>query len=333
MNYSLRRSLTIKIGILMQFLLIVPYFLNAGYFLIWEPADFPSSGTQFWDCLSTLGYSGEYTQFISPCLSHLSDYDEIFIFLGEFPDNYILPAGEIVDSLCLYLDRGGQIYMEGEDTWWFDPPTNLHSYFFIQGNIADEANIIFGIDGTFTEGMIYNYGTTWMTPQITPQGTAFLIFETDSAYSCGVASDTMGYKTVGLSIFFNNLFDSLTSSKRIDLADSIMHFFGNSAGEKEFEKKDIYLVESCIISCSPNPFSQSISIIYQVRGPLKVSLEIYDSSGRKVKTLMKGIANEGRYKVNWDRRDTENVTVLVGTYFVRLKAGDFTSVKKVILVR
>jgi len=238
--------------------------LSAGYFLVWDPAPLHDSGPVFRNCLDSLGYFGEYDVNISAHLNRLSDFAEIFIFLGNYPDNYILQDGEVVDSLCSYLDNGGQIYMEGDDTWWKDPQTNLHNYFNIQGEEGIITFPIRGVAGTFTEGMEFCHGGEPLRlAKLTPQGTAFIIFEDDSGKSIGVACDTLAYKTIGFSFTFGYLTDTLPPSRKIDLADSIMHFFENFAGKKEGEYQKAKTTDIILIA-SPNPFTEKTVISYRL---------------------------------------------------------------------
>ena len=87
-----------------------------------------------------------------------------------------------------------------------------------------------------------------------------------------------------------------------------------------------------------NPFSQKTVISYQLPVKSKVSLGIYDVSGRVVKTLVNGNKEPGYYTANWDAQGLP-----AGIYFAKFcakgtsapggVAGDYSSTKKLILVR
>jgi hypothetical protein len=78
----------------------------------------------------------------------------------------------------------------------------------------------------------------------------------------------------------------------------------------------------------PNPFNPSTVISYQlpVAGP--VSLKVYDLSGRLVSTLLNGFKTPGYHEVTFD-----GSRLASGLYFVRMQAGDFTAVQKLILLK
>ena len=86
-------------------------------------------------------------------------------------------------------------------------------------------------------------------------------------------------------------------------------------------------------TASPNPFVNNTTMAYSIAKPGNVSLNIYDISGRLVKTLINEKKDAGVYSLRWNGSDDNNRQVAIGVYFTRLTSGDFTSVKKVILVR
>lgn len=83
----------------------------------------------------------------------------------------------------------------------------------------------------------------------------------------------------------------------------------------------------------PNPFSSSTTISYVLPKSSHVTLTIYNVAGQVVKTLVDGILEPGYYTAEWDTRDTYGNQVPSGIYFYRLSAGEFTDVKKMLLLR
>jgi len=84
---------------------------------------------------------------------------------------------------------------------------------------------------------------------------------------------------------------------------------------------------------SPNPFVNNAIISYSIAKPGNVSLVIYDISGRVIKTLVDNKKEAGFYTAKWNGFDNNKRKAATGVYFTRFVAGDFTSVKKVILLR
>uniref|UniRef100_A0A7V0Z7A3 T9SS type A sorting domain-containing protein n=1 Tax=candidate division WOR-3 bacterium TaxID=2052148 RepID=A0A7V0Z7A3_UNCW3 len=84
----------------------------------------------------------------------------------------------------------------------------------------------------------------------------------------------------------------------------------------------------------PNPFENTTMIKYIIRDPdSKVVLMVYDSQGRKVKTLVNDSKTAGEYFVKWDGKDEYKNLLPEGLYFCTLKNGNHYGVKKMILLR
>ena len=84
---------------------------------------------------------------------------------------------------------------------------------------------------------------------------------------------------------------------------------------------------------TPDPFSRTTSIRYQIPAPTHTSLRVYDRTGRLIRTLMEEHKETGYYRAEWDGMDEANRPVPSGIYFYRLRAGKFTDAKKMTLLR
>ena len=84
---------------------------------------------------------------------------------------------------------------------------------------------------------------------------------------------------------------------------------------------------------SPNPFVANTKIklrLGQETNQEFTKLVIYDILGREVKTLFSGYLRSGEYSFNWNAVDNNNMVVSSGTYFVMLKSGKHSLVKKML---
>jgi flagellar hook assembly protein FlgD len=87
---------------------------------------------------------------------------------------------------------------------------------------------------------------------------------------------------------------------------------------------------------NPNPFNPSTTISYEVpesSGSVKVVVAVYNIRGQKVITLVDGLKEAGQYSINWNGRDENGRRVSSGVYFYRMNAGDFTAVRKMVIVK
>ena len=74
-------------------------------------------------------------------------------------------------------------------------------------------------------------------------------------------------------------------------------------------------------------------IAYELAEAGKVSLQVFDISGRRVRVLEDRDLPAGFYTVIWDRRDDSGRQASSGIYFYRLTTAGFTATKKMTLVK
>ena len=84
---------------------------------------------------------------------------------------------------------------------------------------------------------------------------------------------------------------------------------------------------------SPNPFSQSTIIKYQLSQSGQVGLKIYNIQGQMVKTLVNEDKKAGSYETRWDGRDDIGQKVTNGIYIYSLQTGKDHVVKRMTLLK
>jgi len=83
----------------------------------------------------------------------------------------------------------------------------------------------------------------------------------------------------------------------------------------------------------PNPFVRSTAIHYALPEESRVSLRVYDVSGRLVRALVDDLRMPGFYSVQWDGTDVEGQRVSSGVYMCILGAGEFSAMRKMVVTR
>lgn len=78
----------------------------------------------------------------------------------------------------------------------------------------------------------------------------------------------------------------------------------------------------------PNPFNPITTISYHLPKSSFIKLSIYDIKGKLVKTLVNEKKGAGSYSIEWN---AENISS--GIYFYQIKAGEFISVRKCLVVK
>ncbi|HEX6941277.1 MAG TPA: FlgD immunoglobulin-like domain containing protein, partial [Gemmatimonadaceae bacterium] len=83
----------------------------------------------------------------------------------------------------------------------------------------------------------------------------------------------------------------------------------------------------------PNPFNPQTTIRYDLPAPAHVTLTIFDSSGRRIRTLVDDNQAPGSREAIWTGRDDGNQPVSSGVYFYVLEAGKQRLTRKLVLLK
>ncbi len=78
----------------------------------------------------------------------------------------------------------------------------------------------------------------------------------------------------------------------------------------------------------PNPFNPVTTIEYSIPKESKVSINVYDILGRRVRTLFDEVLAAGSYSVRFNGNGLAS-----GVYFYELKADNYSSIKKLLLMK
>jgi len=310
--------------------------VGAKHYFIWDYDANTSSGPAIDAALQACGFSGDYNTSLP--ITQLDDYLAVFVCVGIYSNNNIITVGSPeATALVDFLNTGGRVYLEGGDVWYFDPQyENGYDFgplFGINATSDGSSDLatVQGQSSTFTTGMNFSYSgeNNWID-HISATGSGFLVFANSSpSYDCGVANDAGSYRTVGVSWEFGGLVDGSPPSTKEALADSIMHFFGIFVGVEEEPVNSSSLPKVYGLSQSyPNPSSRDVTIRYQLPRKGNVSLKVYDVSGRLIEVLTDGVEEAGYHSESLDTKGYAS-----GVYFYRLKAGDKTFTRKMLVVR
>ncbi|MBL0062891.1 MAG: T9SS type A sorting domain-containing protein [bacterium] len=82
------------------------------------------------------------------------------------------------------------------------------------------------------------------------------------------------------------------------------------------------------MSAYPNPFNPSTTIAFDLNARAQVSLDVYDVTGRLVRTLINEQLNAGSYTHNFDAQGLPS-----GAYFARLVTPQVSQTARITLIR
>lgn len=83
----------------------------------------------------------------------------------------------------------------------------------------------------------------------------------------------------------------------------------------------------------PNPFGPSTTIRFELPEAARVTLKVYDVSGRFVRELADAQLPAGPHVRAWDGRDESGAPVATGVYFCRFEAGARSQTRRMVLIR
>jgi len=263
--------------------------------LIWNLGTVKANGEAVRDAIMAREYDGPVRLVELPARYPLSEQvDAVFVLLGVYGWNFVLSNDE-GQLLADYLDMGGNVYMEGSDTWYFDTATVVHPYFNINA-LADgsgDCASVRGATGTFTEGMTFSYiGNNSYIDHLAPIGSAFTILSNLSpAYDACVAYDSGTYKTIGCSFDFAGLTAGSADATQAELMAGMLDFFGLTSQPTE----TVSVSMICMPDSGTLPFSFLLqcnlqNIIDQPR-TVAGSLRVTIASGASYPNFRNGFTN------------------------------------------
>jgi hypothetical protein len=91
---------------------------------------------------------------------------------------------------------------------------------------------------------------------------------------------------------------------------------------------------SVLLSSFPNPFQDGTTLRYCLPTSAgRVTLQIYDLAGRRVRTVLSGSAGEGSHAAHWDGRNEAGQRVPGGVYIARLATSLGSHSAKIVVLR
>ena len=120
-----------------------------------------------------------------------------------------------------------------------------------------------------------------------------------------------------------------------------------SDGSAEFKKGTTVLrgileslkpKKTALMANYPNPFNPETWIPYHLSQDSEVIINIYDTTGKIIRSLDMGFQSFGYYasrdnSAYWDGRTENGEQVSSGTYFYQINAGGYTETRKMVILK
>ena len=148
-----------------------------------------------------------------------------------------------------------------------------------------------------------------------------------------------GYSVHVLDLVSENAVPSMPGSFDVNLdAPNAPRYYKVIIGTESFAAKEsqgipLQPVTYALEQNYPNPFNPSTTIRYALAKKTDVTLEVFNTLGQRVRTLVEAAQTTGQYAVTWDGTSDGGAHVASGVYFYRLRTGEFTAVRKLAMIR
>ncbi|MDQ7818501.1 MAG: T9SS type A sorting domain-containing protein [Melioribacteraceae bacterium] len=143
-----------------------------------------------------------------------------------------------------------------------------------------------------------------------------------------------GGKPTGLKDYY---FESNNDFYAVTLRNTILYKCKIEESPPEDVEEDIIITEYKLFQNHPNPFNPNTVISYQLAVGSHVTLKVYDVLGREVATLVDEYKSPGSYNSQFSILNLpagrQGSKLSSGVYFYSLKAGDYISTKKMVVVK
>jgi hypothetical protein len=220
-------------------------------------------------------------------------------------------------SLCRDQYAEGEFYLDNSPTPGFENDT-LDACCTIAGYVKDS------IDNPIDSVKLCLDKYLWAYTLPTCRGTAY----TDVDGSFELRSPAYAFLST---IEFTKLQYDTTKTDGLDLKPDSTYDLGTvtlKINQGALTEDQPELNQFGLSQNYPNPFTRETKIVFTLPAELPTLLEIYDTKGQKVKTLIKGTIAKGKHEIMLDAADLHS-----GVYIYKLRAGRYSDSKKLIITK
>lgn len=306
--------------------------------LLYSRAEKPSLSNYYFSAINSLNKKFEFVENNTP--KYFYGRDILIVYTGKNKDT--LFENSFIDSLKMFLDNGGKLFLSGQNIAEYFYTTNLdflNNYLGINylRNASIFANKIYGKAGDIFGKDIPNLringsegAANETSVDIVESTSNFNVsfgFKTDGTDATGGwRSYPSGAKLFYLGFGFESINDSLSSVKRNDLFSKVYNWFMGQTSvpfEEDISIKNFELYQNY-----PNPFNAMTKISFYIPEKSKVALKIYNLIGEYIGTLINDELERGHFTINFDANKLSS-----GVYFYKLETESKSIIRKMILLK
>jgi hypothetical protein len=235
-----------------------------------------------------------------------------------------------------YLGMGGSLYIESVDiginhtgTEFFD---DLGLMYIGDGDEQEMVKIKGGPDCLATELTYFclgGYDPHYSVDRLESYGSE-LLFSSEDGYGRMFIKEDEGYRAISSSVILAALASGDSLNLRAYLVSEMVNTFLGYNPSTSLKEVFSGLLDGYSY---PNPFSGKTTIEYTLTEAGRVTIDVYDLSGKVVKQLVNNETLPGSYSVTWDATSDNGSLVNGGFYFFKVRQGNQSVTEKMVLLR
>ncbi len=145
----------------------------------------------------------------------------------------------------------------------------------------------------------------------------------------GAAQDELG-TSVALST--GNLIAGAFQNDHVALDAGAAYLFNTSA-QTAVAQREVAPPNAFVLTPNhPNPFQAATTLSFRLEQAAEIEVVIFNYAGQRIKTLARGYHAGGLHQVQWDGKEEEGLAAASGLYFCQLRAGNATSMQRMVLL-
>jgi len=215
-----------------------------------------------------------------------------------------------------YVGMGLTDFAYQDDLWEYDPATNAWSQKSDFGTIGRATGVAFSINGLGYVGLGATHDGSWIYLhdlwQYNPSTNSW-VQKTNFPGGAGIAAIAF--------VIDNKAYVGTGSSPGTSGTD-FWEYTPDSTGTLVEEQ----VVNKTKLTISPNPIINSSTISFYLNKHSSTTLDLLESSGRKIKTLLDANTEAGTHELQLNREQLS-----AGIYFLQVKMNDETLVMKIVI--
>ncbi|MBU1636599.1 S8 family peptidase [bacterium] len=322
---TLTRSVSVRVGRPSTLLIIDDH--ASGY------------GNYYIDALDELLTASRYDSVSVLSLSALdmpgfNEYENVIWICGNEAENTITPADQTL--LASYLDEGGNLLLAGQNIDEDLAGTDFYSNYLhaisegLAGNtqlsgvtgdpVADGTSLLLIGGGCAGNGAL-------SPSRIQPMGSAVGLYEYSQG-GFGAIRYEGGYRVIYFSCALEAACGMVNTTHYVNVLERILEYFGEPI-QPVHQWTAAGIPTSVMLHQNyPNPFNPETTIAFDLKSTGHVSLNIYNTIGQIVATLVNRTMSPGRHTVSFNGSSLPS-----GIYLYRIQADGTTAERKMMLVK